>query len=644
MRTMTTRKGKKNDNLFRNFFAPGTIQLRAEPDAGGEGGDGAGKESDNRQVALSLSSEEPYTRWFGTEYLSHDPEAVNLSRLQDGGVVLFNHNRDAVLGKVLSVELDKGEHKLRAVIQFDDDDEADKIYQKVKSGTLKGVSVGYTVEVWEEVAANAVSSNGRFTGPCEVATKWTPCEISIVSVPADPTVGVGRSMDPENNQTREGGQMNPKNEPAPAKEPVQTKQHEPVQNNDNAAVMAERQRVQEITRMCRQFGMEPDDYIANGSTIDAARAAVLNALAQRRSAQNVLVTVDDMDKFRAAAADGLALRAGLRLEKPADGASEFRGKRMMRLAAECVEREKNKSTRHMSDETLLREALTGTGAFPGILSNVANKSMAQAYQTAPTTYQYWTSAGSNADFKQATRYRLGEADELVKINEAGEFKAGTVSESAAKTSVATYGRTFSLTRQAIINDDLGALNQLPSIYGAAARRMINKMVYKVLLDNPTIEGAPLFDKAHKNIQTADLTVAGLGTVKAAMAKQTNIGGKEFLNIQPAFLIVPVELEVIAAQLINSVVDPSKMNAAYNPFANKLTVVSEPELTEATTFYLAAAPGYAPTIEVTSLNGNVTPTMESAVQFDTLGIKWRIYQDVGVNLIDYRGIQQSTTGK
>lgn len=171
--------------------------------------------------------------------------------------------------------------------------------------------------------------------------------------------------------------------------------------------------------------------------------------------------------------------------------------------------------------------------------------------------------------------------------------------------------------------------------------MINKMVYKILQDNTKIEGTPLFDAKHNNLQSVALDVLGLGEMKAAMAKQKNIGGEEVLNIQPAFLIVPAELEVKAAQLINSVVDPSKANAAVNPFANKLTVVSEPELEDANTFYLAAAAGYAPTIEVTSLNGNMTPVMERAEQFNTLGIKWRIYQDVGVNLLDFRGIQKST---
>lgn len=625
---MTMKPKSRNESQNRDLF--GTLSLREA----GEGGE------DSRVVDLSLSSEEPYSRWFGTEILSHDEESIDLTRLQELGVMLFNHDRNTVIGKILSVELDKDERKLRASVQFDEDEESEKIYQKVKSGTLKGVSVGYMVNVWEDVADGATSTDGRFTGPCSVATRWTPYELSIVSMPADTTVGIGRSLE---NQDLENGDVKMEDQNTPQVTPENTPEKPQVNENEarEAGMMAERQRVQEIGALCRQFGIDGEKFIKEGMSVEAARSAVLDQLANERKAQTVTVQADEMDKFRAAATDGLAMRAGLHIEKPVAGAGDFRGKRMLRLAAECIEREKNTNTRNMTDEELVREALTGTGAFPGILSNVANKSMAQAYQTAPTTYQLWTGKGSNTDFKAATRYRLSEADELEKVNENGEFKHGELKETAVTASVATYGKTFSLTRQAIINDDMGALKTLPSIYGAACRRMINKMVYAVLADNPTIEGAALFHANHKNLQTQALTVAGLGKIKAAMAKQTNIGGKEYLNIQPAYLIVPVDLEVEAAQLINSVVDPSKNNAAINPFANKLSVVADPELSASNVFYMAAAPGIVPTIEVTSLNGNETPTMESAVQFDTLGIKWRIYYDVGVNLLDFRGIQKST---
>lgn len=600
---------------------------------------------EDRTVELSFSSEAPYNRYFGPEILSHDKDAVDLSRLEEIGVLLFNHDSYTPIGRVISTELDEADRKCKAVVSFDEDDESEKIYQKVQSGSLKGVSVGYRVSVWEEVDAGAMSTDGKFAGPCSIATRWMPYEISIVSVPADASVGVGRSENILATQEIEGNEERMETSKNENKHHQEPPNQISVPDNVNSAVQRaleeERGRVNEITSMCRSFGMKPDDYITDAKSIEEVRKIVLDKVAMERKPTKISVGVEESEKFRLAAADGLAMRAGVNIDKPAEGAEDFKGKRMLRLAGECIERETGKSTRNYSDEDLVREALTGSGAFPGILSNVANKSMAQAYATAPTTYQLWTGKGSNSDFKDATRYRLSEADELEKMTEQGEFKSSKVTEASVKTSIATYGKSFSITRQAIINDDLGALNQIPAKYGAAARRMINKMVYKIVADNPSIEKAALFHTDHKNIGTGILSVKSLGTAKAQMAKQTNVAGKEKLNIQPAFLLVPVELEVDAIQLISSVVDPTKANATPNPFANKLSVVADPEIEAIAPWYLAAAPGLCPTIEVTYLNGKEAPTMESAIQFDTLGVKWRVYLDVGVNLLDFRGLFKST---
>jgi len=147
-------------------------------------------EGNERKFTLSFSSEEPYERWFGLEILDHSPVAVDLQRINEIGCLLFNHNRDCVIGKINRAWLENG--RGMAEVEFDTDEQSEIIYQKVKSGTLKGVSVGYRIDSLEEVMAGKTSADGRFTGPCEVARKWWPFEISIVSVPADPTVGVGR--------------------------------------------------------------------------------------------------------------------------------------------------------------------------------------------------------------------------------------------------------------------------------------------------------------------------------------------------------------------------------------------------------------------------------------------------------------------
>lgn len=147
-------------------------------------------EGNERKFILSFSSELPYERWFGIEILDHSDGCADLTRLNEIGCVLFNHNRDKVIGKINRAWVENGRGK--AEIEFDEDEESEKIYQKVKSGTLKGVSVGYAVDVWEEVAVNKISSDGRFKGPASIAKEWSAFEISIVSIPADHTVGVGR--------------------------------------------------------------------------------------------------------------------------------------------------------------------------------------------------------------------------------------------------------------------------------------------------------------------------------------------------------------------------------------------------------------------------------------------------------------------
>ena len=150
-------------------------------------------EGNERKFILSFSSEEPYERYWGREILDHNPDAVDLTRLNTLGVLLFNHNRDKVLGKINRSWIEN--HRGMAEVEFDEDDQSEIIFQKVKSGTLKGVSTGYKIGVIEEVMPNKISTDGRFTGPCEVARQWMPYEISIVSVPADATVGVGRDYD-----------------------------------------------------------------------------------------------------------------------------------------------------------------------------------------------------------------------------------------------------------------------------------------------------------------------------------------------------------------------------------------------------------------------------------------------------------------
>lgn len=177
-----TKNQEQNKNIGTRFF---NANIRSVEGDGNE-----------RRKIISFSSEEPYERWFGPEVLDHDEDAVDLSRLNSIGVVLYNHNDDKVIGKIIRAWIEDG--RGCAEIEFDDDEFSDVIFKKVDKQTLKGVSVGYMVTNWEDVSSGESSTDGRFEGPCSIARKWLPYEISIVSVPADPTVGVERKFNVEN--------------------------------------------------------------------------------------------------------------------------------------------------------------------------------------------------------------------------------------------------------------------------------------------------------------------------------------------------------------------------------------------------------------------------------------------------------------
>lgn len=597
-----------------------TRELAAHADAVSE---------EERTAELTFSSEKPYKRWFGLEILDHSENSVDLTRLQEIGVLLFNHEPAHPIGRVEKVWIGD-DSRGHALVKFDADEESDRIFKKVSGGSLRGVSVGYRIKEYTQLKEGETSKDGRFKGPAVIVSQWEPLEISIVSVPADAGVGVGRSIEDLKGMNKD---MDKKPE---MKSQTEMKKDMDVKKDIQNAIEQERTRNAEITKLCRSFEMSPDGYIEKGLTLEETRAEVLKELAKKSAPVSVNVLSDESEKFRAAAADGLAMRAGIEISTPADGAESFRGVSLMRLAYDICEREGGKPSR-MDNDTLLRSVFSGgSGAFPNILANVGHKALMKGYNEVPATFQYWTSKGSNPDFKPSTRVGLGAADELLPMTEMGEFKSSEATDMGQQTTVHTFGREWTLTRKAIINDDLSVLARLPAAYGAAARRTINKQAYDLLTN-----GSGIFTSAHKNSGTGTLSIASLKAAKAAMSKQKDPSGKMYLNIQPVYLIVPAELEVEAATLIASAVDPTKNNAYPNPFANRLTVVADPNIEDPNAWYLAAAPGVLPGIEVTYLNGQENPTMRTFTDTDVLGIKYQIYMDFGVNLLDYRAFYKST---
>ena len=615
-----------------------------------------GEVGENR-YEISFSSEEPYTRFGVDEILSHDEESVDLTRLLEVGTFLYTHGKDPQIGRmpigiIEKAWLDTETHCCRAVVAFDlEDENAVKLKSKLDKGIIKGVSVGYSVQAWECLNKGETSQNGRFQNLCDVATKWTPHEISLEPTPADPTVGFGKSIglaETNNNQNKEKSM--------PEKTTVAT--IDPVVGEKSATenlATTERSRCSEINSLCRGFEIDPTKFIESGDSVDSVRSAILTQLQSQRGAvtvnnlSSVAVTADEGDKFRCAAVDGLLMRGGIKVDTPALGATDFRGISLRDIAVDSLSRSGISNPHRMGNEELFKRSLTPDSQFLAIANGVTQRAMATAYTAAPTTYQLWTGVGSSKDFKPTKIMQISEAGNLSEIKQNGEFTVDEMQDAQLATrQLLTFGKAFGFTRQAFINDDLEMLTKIPAAYARAAQRGINKAVYDLLKSNPTmLDGAQLFSANHKNLGVAGKpSTATYGEALRSMRKQTNLRGLERLNIAPKFVLSPAELEVENRRLLASVSDPSASNSGVsNIFQNSMQLIVDAELDlEGATQnnFFVSSPYDCDTIEVSFLNGINMPTLESKVSFDYLGIQHRIFIDYGITLVDYRGLFKSPT--
>ncbi len=623
------------------------------------------------QYEISFSSETPYVRWGVPEILSHSTDAVDLSCFNEGGtgVLLFNHGSDlsygkVPIGKVVKAWLDETAHKCRAVIEMDSDDPmSDRLKGKLDKGMLTGVSVGYTVGAWMELNAGQTSPDGRFAGPANVAVKWTPMEISLAPIPADPTVGLGRNIQNFEEATKMGEENNIIAPPVPAQAPTATRSLTGVQPAGTPApaapvttpdpVAAERQRSAEITVLCRSFQMDDqaDGYIRSGASLDSVRTEILKALQQRNAPvaagaepNNVSVKRDELDKVRSAAADGMLMRSGVSVEKPAEGAQEFRGMTVKDIAVECLMRSGDNKAHRLSNEELFRRSMTPDSAFVSIADDVANRTVLAAQETAPTTFQAWTQKASQPDFRPTHVYEVSDGGELAEIPQNGEFKEAKLGDQPVATRrLITVGKMLTFTRQMFINDDFGQITRFLTAHTLAFARGINKSVYEILLQNPAMQdGQQLFSTAHKNLSTGAVPgTASFSEARKLMRQQTDMDGKTKLNIAPAFVLTGSATETSIEALLASLADPSSQNSGVvNVFRNKMQMITDAELdvdSGAQPYFFAANPALTPTIEVSYLNGAEAPTVESEVSFDHLGIRYRVYGDRGITLLGYRGL-------
>ncbi len=542
-------------------------------------------------------------------------ENVEMSRLV-GAPVLDAHNASSTrdqLGVVAAAELlPEG---LWVRILFRSNTSAQAVLDDIQNGTLRGLSIGYTVTDWEE----SRDGNQRI----RTATQWQPIEVSIVPIPADP----GAHFRNE--------EIEMENEEQTIERPGES------QTATRAETNAEIRTIAETAGLTRAWA---DEQIDTEVTADEARQAAFEEM-QTRSAETVTRTTRARVTFDHDAPEVVAERAGEALyarthpeHELSAQARQFAAITVPELARHMLNT-RGFSTTGLTADTLVTRALHSTSDFPEILGNTIGRTLRRAYTEAQSGARQLARQTTARDFRDKKSIMMGAAPTLTKVLESGEFAFGTIDESAESYKVETFGKIFGISRQALVNDDLGAFDRIAANMGMAAKAFEATQIVAQIASNPNMsDGNAVFDgTAHDNqsassgTSVANLTT-DLDTARQAMRRQTGLAG-EVINVTPKFVLVPPELETAMEQALSAV--QATKTSDTNPFA-ALSLTVDPRLTDTGQWYMAADPGQIDGLEYAYLEGAPGPQIETKAGFEVDGLLIKVRLDFGAGWIDHRG--------
>lgn len=319
-------------------------------------------------------------------------------------------------------------------------------------------------------------------------------------------------------------------------------------------------------------------------------------------------------------------------------------------------------------EELLQESAS-TSDFGSYLSDKATKRLMAGYTEAPSSWRQYTRIYSVPDFKPISFVRLNEMQDLLPVPEGGPYIDSPLDETVGpQVSVGTFGRTFGISRKAIVNDDLNQLRERPAALGRATVRTMAKSTIGLLEANPnTYDGNATFSVAHGNLITGVMSEQSVADLIKAMRRQKDDSGNK-LALRPQALLAPPELEMEAMRIVNSTIVPL---AGYAPGSTRTEALNfgvggtnvlaavvrntiiEDYFNEPADFYVVADPNEAPTLAKGFLNGKQTPDifLKDPGMRNVLGtsdpysmnydeVEWKVRHDWGDAILDWRGIAKS----
>ncbi len=627
-----------------------------------------------------------------TEELDMSPNAVRMDALRGGSAPVLNTHRRAdardVVGRVVAARLEAG--RGIATLKFSSAADVEPLWQRIADGTLRSVSVGYRVHRYEQIA------DAR-DGTVHRAVDWEPYEISVVPVPVDPAAAV-RGADTDARMAAVEPAL-PDATPIPKQEPAMPEQAEvvpiaaaaatiaavtqeiiitmpntqPTAEADRAAASqvavaaadatrAERERIAALAPIViigRTLlpGTSVDTLhqraIADGWTPEALRGALFEALGRGARATPAILPAnpaagpaqDDPAVIREAMAEALAVRAMPGYQVPAGGSGrhvEFLGWRPTEMVAELM---RARGERNIPRDTakLAERAFHTTSDFPLLLSAAANKMLLAAYAPANPTYRTFFLRRDFRDFKPHRHLRVGDFPNLVPLSESGEIQAGTMSESQELVALTTFARRIRVTRQMLVNDDLGAFTDFASMIGRRVADFENVTAYGLLNtasgDGPTLatNTLPVFSinalRANKAAAGTALDLPSLAAGRAAVMRQKTLDGLPISVGASMQLVVGPNQELPARQLTVSVAAAQISNA--NIYAGFIQPLVEP-LIPTNRWYLFSDPVTAPVYVYGYLNGAEGPQVTTGPVSGVDGVEVSVIFDFGVGAIDWRG--------
>ncbi|RVT84553.1 peptidase [Rhodobacteraceae bacterium CCMM004] len=535
-----------------------------------------------------------------------DPAGLDTSNLL-GAPVLDGHRQDSardVIGTIAAFRIETGQ--LVATIQLSGASDAAPVVQRIAEGTLRGVSVGYRVTQWKTTTDPQTKARIR------TAVAWSIFEASAVPIPAD----AGAKFRNREDST------------------VTTEDETLIRDEGRVETRAA---IRQVARSANLSAEWADDLIDRDATVTEARAAAFEETQKRAASQpriRVVSTQDDAATTMQRRAD--ALYARVTGAAPKDEVRPFMGESLRDMARASVEAQ-GMSTRGMDTDTLFRNAIHGTTDFPQLLTSTGNRTLVAAYQAAQSPVKSTLARQSTInDFRTKTMLKMSDVGQLQKVSESGEITHTSRSETSEGYALDTYGTQFSISRKALINDDLGAFRDWGATAGRMAAETEANLILAVLLSNPTMneDATALFHAGHGNLAAgAALTTAALDAARKAMRSMKALDGKTPINATPKFLLVGPELETTAEQVLASIYAAAVEDT--NPFAGRLTLLVEPRITDAS-FYIFADPAVLPVLEYSFLSSAQGPQMASREGWDVLGMDFRVHLDFGCGAIDWRG--------